>query len=218
MATEYAADTALHGLTRFFVVPHTHWDREWYVPFEEFQLRLAAVVDEVIDVLESDPSFTRFTLDGQAIVIEDYLDVRPENEGRLRALIEAGRLEVGPSYILPDELLVGAEPLVRNLLHRPRRVPAVRRRADARGLHAGQLRPSAPAPPDPRRLRDRHASSSRAGWATSSTRSGWCSGGARRTAARSARSSSCRRTATSTLPIVARRRGSSRSPTVSGTR
>jgi alpha-mannosidase len=70
----------------------------------------------VLDVLESDPSFTCFTLDGQAIVLEDYLDARPENEGRLRALIDAGRLEVGPSYILPDELLVGAEPLVRNLL------------------------------------------------------------------------------------------------------
>jgi alpha-mannosidase len=102
--------------TRFFVVPHTHWDREWYVPFEEFQLRLAAVVDEVIDVLESDPSFTCFTLDGQAIVLEDYLDIRPENEGRLIDLMQDGRLEVGPSYILPDELLVGAEPLVRNLM------------------------------------------------------------------------------------------------------
>ena len=67
-------------------------------------------------MLESDPSFTCFTLDGQAIVLEDYLDARPENEVRLRALIDAGRLEVGPSYILPDELLVGAEPLVRNLL------------------------------------------------------------------------------------------------------
>ena len=67
-------------------------------------------------MLESDPSFTSFTLDGQAIVLEDYLDARPENEVRLRALIDAGRLEVGPSYILPDELLVGAEPLVRNLL------------------------------------------------------------------------------------------------------
>ena len=62
MATEHPAGTALNGLTRFFVVPHTHWDREWYVPFEEFQLRLAAVVDEVIDVLESDPSFPCFTL------------------------------------------------------------------------------------------------------------------------------------------------------------
>ncbi len=101
---------------RFFVVPHTHWDREWYLPFEEFQLRLAAVVDEVIDVLESDPEFATFTLDGQAIVLEDYLDARPEQEARLRALLAADRLEVGPSYVLPDELLVGGESLVRNLL------------------------------------------------------------------------------------------------------
>ncbi len=101
---------------RFFVVPHTHWDREWYAPFEYFHLRLAQVLDGVLDTLERDPRFTTFTLDGQAIVLEDYLDIRPENEGRLRALLEAGRLEVGPSYILPDEFLVGAEALVRNLL------------------------------------------------------------------------------------------------------
>jgi alpha-mannosidase len=101
---------------RFLVVPHTHWDREWYLPFEQFRLRLGAVVDGVLDTLESDPSFTSFTLDGQAIVLEDYVEVRPENEGRLRALLAAGRLEVGPSYVLPDEILVGGEPLVRNLL------------------------------------------------------------------------------------------------------
>jgi alpha-mannosidase len=101
---------------RCFVVPHTHWDREWYLPFEHFQLRLGAVVDEVLDVLERDPEFTSFTLDGQAVVLEDYLEARPENEGRLRELIAAGRLEVGPSYILPDELLVAGESLVRNLL------------------------------------------------------------------------------------------------------
>jgi alpha-mannosidase len=101
---------------RFLVVPHTHWDREWYLPFEQFRLRLGAVVDGVLDTLERDPSFPSFTLDGQAIVLEDYLEVRPENEGRLRALLAAGRLEVGPSYVLPDEILVGGESLVRNLL------------------------------------------------------------------------------------------------------
>jgi alpha-mannosidase len=101
---------------RFLVVPHTHWDREWYLPFEQFRLRLGAVVDGVIDTLEHDPSFTSFTLDGQGIVLEDYIEVRPENEGRLRELLAAGRLEVGPSYMLPDEILVGGEPLVRNLL------------------------------------------------------------------------------------------------------
>jgi alpha-mannosidase len=101
---------------RYLVVPHTHWDREWYLPFEQFRLRLGAVVDGVLDTLESDPSFTSFTLDGQAIVLEDYLEVRPKNETRLRALLGAGRLEVGPSYVLPDEILVGGESLVRNLL------------------------------------------------------------------------------------------------------
>src|SRR5262249_4367395 len=101
---------------RYLVVPHTHWDREWYLPFEQFRLRLGAVVDRGLETLRPDPSFTSFTLDGQAIVLEDYVEVRPENEARLRALLAAGRLEVGPSYMLPDEILVGGEPLVRNLL------------------------------------------------------------------------------------------------------
>src|SRR5438105_617875 len=101
---------------QFFVVPHTHWDREWYLPFEHFQLRLGRVVDGVIDVLDRDPSFTSFTLDGQAIVLEDYVEARPENEDRLRSLVSSGRIEIGPSYVLPDEFLVAAEPLVRNLL------------------------------------------------------------------------------------------------------
>jgi len=100
----------------YLVVAHTHWDREWYVPFEVFRLRLAAVVDGVLDTLEHDPTFTSFTLDGQAIVLEDYVDVRPENADRLRALLAARRLEAGPWYVLPDEILVGGESLVRNLL------------------------------------------------------------------------------------------------------
>ena len=96
-------------MTRFTIVPHTHWDREWYRPFDHFRLELARVVDQVLDTLESDPDFTSFTLDGQAIVLEDYIEARPENEPRLRALIAAGRLETGPSYVLPDEFLVGGK-------------------------------------------------------------------------------------------------------------
>ena len=101
---------------RLWVVPHTHWDREWYLPLEDFRIRLAQVVDEVIETLEARPEY-RFTLDGQAIVLEDYLEIRPEMEGRLRALLASGRIETGPSYVLPDEFLVGGESLVRNLLH-----------------------------------------------------------------------------------------------------
>lgn len=101
---------------RFWVVPHTHWDREWYLPFQFYRLRLARTVDQVLEVLEQDPAFGCFTLDGQAVVLEDYLEVRPEQEARLRALVAAGRIALGPFYVLQDEYLVGQESLVRNLL------------------------------------------------------------------------------------------------------
>ena len=99
---------------RLWAVPHTHWDREWYMPLEDFTIRLAEVVDRAIEALERRPDL-RFTLDGQAIVLEDYLEVRPEMEGRLRSLLRSGRIETGPCYVIPDEFLVGAESLVRNL-------------------------------------------------------------------------------------------------------
>ena len=98
------------------VVSHTHWDREWYVPFEVLRFGLVRVMDQVIDDLERDTELRTFLLDGQVILLEDYLDIRPEQESRLRALTQAGRLIVGPWYIQPDENLVSAEALVRNLL------------------------------------------------------------------------------------------------------
>jgi alpha-mannosidase len=101
--------------TQLLVVPHTHWDREWYLTFQQFRMRLVHVVDRVLEVLESDSAFTDFMLDGQTIVLEDYLEVRPENTDRLQRLTQAGRLLVGPWYLQPDEFLVGGESLIRNL-------------------------------------------------------------------------------------------------------
>jgi mannosylglycerate hydrolase len=96
-------------------VPHTHWDREWYAPFQTFRLRLIRVVDAVLDVLEHDPAFAHFVLDGQTAMVDDYLDVRPEAEARIRALAAAGRLSLGPWHTQPDEFLVSGETLIRNL-------------------------------------------------------------------------------------------------------
>ncbi|HEX4219392.1 MAG TPA: hypothetical protein VHZ02_13525 [Acidimicrobiales bacterium] len=97
------------------VVPHTHWDREWYDPFQTFRLKLVHLIDGLLDLLEGDPSFAEFLLDGQVAVIDDYLAIRPENEQRLRSLAAAGRLTVGPWYILMDEFLVSGETIVRDL-------------------------------------------------------------------------------------------------------
>jgi len=97
------------------VVPHTHWDREWYDPFQTYRLKLVRLIDDLLDLMERDSSYTHFLLDGQLAVIDDYLEIRPENEGRLRALAAAGRITVGPWYILMDEFLVSGETIVRNL-------------------------------------------------------------------------------------------------------
>jgi alpha-mannosidase len=97
------------------LVPHTHWDREWYEPFQSFRLRLVDVVDGLLDLMESDESYEKFLLDGQMAVVDDYLEIRPENEKRLRALTESGRVSCGPWYILMDEFLVSGETIVRNL-------------------------------------------------------------------------------------------------------
>ncbi|MBW2236106.1 MAG: hypothetical protein JRG85_12010 [Deltaproteobacteria bacterium] len=97
------------------VVPHTHWDREWYRTHEEFRYRLVQLVDRLLDILEGDPAYRHFTLDGQTIVVDDYLEVRPQARERLEKLVRDGRLLVGPWYVLPDEWLVSGEALVRNL-------------------------------------------------------------------------------------------------------
>lgn len=98
-----------------FVVSHTHWDREWYETFQQFRLKLVDLVDQVLNLLENEPGYEFFMLDGQAIVLEDYLAIRPEREADLRRLVQAGRLLVGPWYVLPDEFLVSPEAIIRNL-------------------------------------------------------------------------------------------------------
>jgi len=100
---------------RFYVCPHTHWDREWYGSFEDFRMRLVELTDEMLDSLQDEPEFRCFHFDGQAIVLRDYLAIRPERRDDIRKLVTAGRLTVGPWYVLPDEFLVSGEALVRNL-------------------------------------------------------------------------------------------------------
>ncbi len=100
---------------RIAIVPHTHWDREWYKSYQDFRLALVELIDTLIPLLEHDASYPHFMLDGQMAVVDDYLEVRPEAEGRLRALAAAGRLSMGPWYILMDEFLASGETIVRNL-------------------------------------------------------------------------------------------------------
>ena len=109
---ESAAISTSIGDLDVLVVPHTHWDREWYHLAGRFRQRLVALVDELLN----DGSDAPFLLDGQAVVLDDYLAVRPDRRDALAAALRNGRIEAGPWYVLADGLIPGGESLVRNLL------------------------------------------------------------------------------------------------------
>lgn len=104
------------------VVVHTHWDREWYQPEPRFRQRLVELVDSLLDRDAAAP----FLLDGQAVLLEDYLGVRPERTAELSAALRASSLEAGPWFVLADELHPSGEGLVRNLLAGRRALAALR--------------------------------------------------------------------------------------------
>ena len=103
------------GLT-VHLIPHTHWDREWYLPRAAFVARLVPALDDLLDRLDASPEFRSFFLDGQTVLLEDYLRIRPDQRARVNGLVRAGRLQVGPWYVLADEFVPSGESLVRNLL------------------------------------------------------------------------------------------------------
>jgi len=100
---------------RVSVVPHTHWDREWYVPFEEYRTRLGSVLDGVLTTLQNDSRYGHYLLDGQLAAVDDYLALAPHDQDRIVSLITAGRLSIGPWYVLMDEFLASGETLIANL-------------------------------------------------------------------------------------------------------
>ncbi|MHA1973729.1 MAG: glycoside hydrolase family 38 C-terminal domain-containing protein [Candidatus Hodarchaeales archaeon] len=100
-------------LKHVYITPHTHWDREWYLPFQKFRFKLVQLIDELIEKIE-EYNYS-FTFDGQTIILEDYFEIRPEKKKRLLQLIRDKKIVVGPNYILPDIWLTGSESLIRNI-------------------------------------------------------------------------------------------------------
>jgi Alpha-mannosidase len=85
------------------------------MPLENFKLRLADLMDNLLGILEKDENY-RFHLDAQTIVLEDYLAYRPKKRPLLEKYVREGKILVGPWYVQNDFYLTSGEATVRNLL------------------------------------------------------------------------------------------------------
>ncbi len=103
------------------IIPHTHWDREWYFTSSKSMIYSLHNFNEIIEHLEKDEEFKCFVLDGQTSIIEDYLMMNPHMENRVKKLVKDNRLITGPWYTQPDTLVVSGESLIRNLLYGTRK-------------------------------------------------------------------------------------------------
>jgi mannosylglycerate hydrolase len=104
-------------MKKVHIVPHMHWDREWYFTTEESRILLVNNMEEIMIMLEENEDYPYYVLDGQTAILEDYFAAKPENKERVKSLVQKGKLIIGPWYSQTDEMVVGGESIVRNLLY-----------------------------------------------------------------------------------------------------
>jgi len=103
------------------ILCYTHWDREFRWEFERTRMRLVDCMDRLLQIMRDKPEYRSFLLDGQSVMLDDYLEIRPERREEIAGLVRDGRLEIGPWYTLPDCAAVSGESVVRNIMHGVRR-------------------------------------------------------------------------------------------------
>jgi mannosylglycerate hydrolase len=97
------------------VVPHSHWDREWYFTTSRSKIYLMNNFQKVLSLLEENNGYNYYVLDGQASLLDDYLSWKPEDKERIGKLVKDGKLIVGPWYTQTDQMLISGESIVRNM-------------------------------------------------------------------------------------------------------
>lgn len=75
------------------VVPHSHWDREWYFTTSRSKIYLMHDLKKVLDQLEKDNPYESFILDGQASLLDDYLKWRPQDRKKDRSACQARKAD-----------------------------------------------------------------------------------------------------------------------------
>lgn len=104
-------------MKKVHVIPHSHWDREWYFSTTRSTIYLIKHLKEVIEELEKNNEFKSFLMDAQSSLISDYLKFCPEDIDRIKELVKNKRLFIGPWWSQTDQMVISQESILRNLLY-----------------------------------------------------------------------------------------------------
>ena len=64
------------------------------------------LMDTLLDTIARDENFKSFHLDGQTIMLEDYLQVRPEREEELKKAIREGKIQIALNILTQIHYLI----------------------------------------------------------------------------------------------------------------
>ncbi|HQQ66409.1 MAG TPA: hypothetical protein PLO55_09735 [Thermotogota bacterium] len=87
-------------MSRLTVFAHTHWDREWFERADTAKPLLIGLFENLYRTVEKDPAYY-FILDGQTVILQDYLSQLPwiEKKNAVRRLKACAKnLSWGPFY------------------------------------------------------------------------------------------------------------------------
>ena len=99
------------------VIPHSHWDREWYFTTSRSKVYLMKDFKDVLDTLEINNDFKYFMVDAQGSLLDDYIKWVPQDKQRIEKLVKAKKLIIGPWYTQSDQLVISGESIVRNMYY-----------------------------------------------------------------------------------------------------
>lgn len=93
---------------------HTHWDNEWYFTEEDSLIQFSYHMKELLAAFEN-KIIDYFYLDGQTAIIEDYINLHPENRQKITDLVSQKKLFIGPFNTQIDSFITSGESAINNL-------------------------------------------------------------------------------------------------------
>ncbi|PNS00255.1 hypothetical protein X927_04105 [Petrotoga mexicana DSM 14811] len=101
----------------YYIISHTHWDREWFAPADITKKMLPSLFQKLFELIDNNPEY-KFVLDGQMLIVKDYLsnfqgEERKKVENELKKYSK--NIAFGPYYGQID-WRVSEESSIRNII------------------------------------------------------------------------------------------------------